>query len=77
MESVSEVDKKFYLSDRKIAREHLLQSQIKLIESVIEEMKKSCGFTPEGPSGEDADYYKGIEDQISSLTEVLNELKNV
>lgn len=76
---------------RGFSKSHLLQSQIKLIEVMIESLVKSKSFSVgETIQASEGSFYPSevevateeshnaaLEDQISSLTEVLNELKNV
>ncbi len=56
-------------------KSHLLQSQIKLIEAVIEKLRKPMWFIRETPDEYMKGYTKALEDQISSLNETLEFLK--
>ncbi len=56
-------------------KSHLLQSQIRLIEVVVESLKADAKIYKSAVDDENIGYLGAIEDQISSLNETLKELK--
>lgn len=63
--------------DKWKVQDYLLQSQIKVIEALMSNLEKEK-LENRGALGSFADgYTQALEDQISSLTQVLTELKNI